>query len=321
MLYLMFVRLVGWMVLLARSSASKDVELLVLRQEVAVLRRENPQPKLDWADRAVFAASTRLLPRPVRMSRLVTPGTLLGWHRRLVRWRWTYPCRGGRPPVDDQVVALIEQTARENPGWGYMRIQGELLGLGHHVSASTVRRILKRLRIPPAPERSRTTWRRFLRTQASTMLACDFFHVDCAVALRRVYVFFVIEVGTRHVHVLGVTAHPDGAWTVQQARYLLLDLGERADRFKFLIRDRAGQFTAAFDAVLAGAGIEVVKIPPRSPEGERLLREVGTHRPVRGDRPDADRRATAPARGPVRVLRPLQPASPAPSQELATTGQ
>jgi putative transposase len=265
MLYLILIRVTGWMALLARSAASKDAELLVLRQEVAVLRRQIPKPRMDWADRAVLAALTRLLPRPLRLSRLVTPDTLLAWHRRLVRWRWTSPHRVGRPPVDARLVVLIERMARENPGWGYRRIQGELLGLGIRVGASTVRRVLKRLRIPPAPKRSRSTWRQFLRTQATAMLACDFFHVDCAVTLRRVYVFFVIEAGTRHVHVLGVTAHPDGAWTVQQARNLLMDLGDRAGRFKFLVRDRAGQFTDAFDAVLAGAGIEVVKIPPRSP--------------------------------------------------------
>jgi len=141
-----------------------------------------------------------------------------------------------------------------------------------------VRRVLKRLRIPPAPQRSRSTSRQFLRTQASVMLACDFFHVDCAVPLRRVYVFLVIEVGSRYVHVLGMTAHPDGGWTTQQARNLLMDLGERATQFRFLIRDRAWQFTEAFDAVLASAGIEVVKIPPRSPSAngyaERWVRTV-----------------------------------------------
>ena len=139
MLYLTLVRLTGWMMLMARSSASKDAELLVLRQEVAVLRRQDPRPRLDWADRAVLAALARLLPRPLRINRLVAPETLLRWHQRLVRWRWTYPRRDGRPPVDSRIAALIEQRARENPGWGYRRIQDKLLGLGIRVSASTVR--------------------------------------------------------------------------------------------------------------------------------------------------------------------------------------
>jgi transposase InsO family protein len=147
-----------------------------------------------------------------------------------------------------------------------MRIQGELLKLGYRVSASTIRRVLKALKLPPAPRRrSDMTWRQFLHTQAATMLAADFFHVDCAVTLRRLYCLFVIEVGSRCVHILGITANPDGPWTTQQIRNLLMDLGDSAAGFRFLVRDRAGQFTDAFDAVLASAGIQAVKIPPRSP--------------------------------------------------------
>jgi putative transposase len=150
------------------------------------------------------------------------------------------------------------------PRLGYQRIQGELLKLGHQVSASSIRRILKQLKIPPAPQRDTdTTWRQFLRTQATTMLACDFFHVYCAVTLQRLYCFFVIEVSSRQVHILGVTANPEGSWTTQQIRNLLMDLGDCASRFRFrfLIRDRAGQFTASFDTVLQDAGIQPVKIP------------------------------------------------------------
>ena len=176
------------------------------------------------------------------------------------------PHRTGRPPIDDVLIALVVRMARENPRWGYVRVQGELLKLGHRVGASTIRRILQRHRISPPPVRyADTSWRQFLRTQAASVLAVDFFHVDCALTLKRIYVFFALEVRNRYVHILGVTSHPTGAWTTQQARNLLMDIDDRATSFRFLVRDRAGQYTAAFDAVLAGAGIDIVKIPPRCP--------------------------------------------------------
>jgi transposase len=173
-----------------------------------------PSPAWTGRTEPYSPRSSGGLPKMLRLHRLVTPGTILRWHRRLIAKKWTYPSRVGRPPLEDAVAVLVERMAKENQSWGYQRIQGELLKLGHRVGASTIRRVLQQLRIPPAPVRcTDTTWRQFLHAQASTMLACDFFHVDCAVTLKRIYVFFVLEVASRSVHLLGTTTNPDGTWT------------------------------------------------------------------------------------------------------------
>jgi transposase InsO family protein len=278
LLYLIFCQLLGWLVLLARPSATNNAELLVLRHEVAVLRRQVARPRLDWADRAVLAGLARLLPRPSWNRFFVRPETLLRWQQDLVRRRWSYPHRRGRPGVALELRDLVLRLARENPTWGYRRIHGELCRLRYKIGASTVWAILQRAGVDPAPKRSAVSWRQFLRAQAKSVLAVDFFTVD-TVFLQRLYVLFVIEVASRRVHVLGVTPHPVGDWVAQQARNLLMALDDRAGRFRFLVRDRDTKFTAAFDAVLVAEAIQVLTTPVRAPRANAYAeRWVGTVR-------------------------------------------
>jgi putative transposase len=278
-LYLALRHVLELIMLCCRSAEAKEIEILVLRHELTVLRRQYPRPRLQPKDRALLAALSRHLPQARWSVFLVKPETLLDWHRRMVRRRWTYrSAPRGRPPVPDQVQQLIVRLARENPRWGYQRIHGELLRLGCQISASSIRRVLRAHDVDPAPRRAPTTWRSFLRRQAAGILACDFFTVD-TVWLRRLYVLFVIELGSRRVHLAGVTAHPTGPWVAQQARNLLLDLGDRGAMFRFLIRDRDTKFTRAFDDVWGSSGVQIICTPIRAPNANAVAeRWVGTVR-------------------------------------------
>jgi putative transposase len=276
--YLTLCRSVQLLVLLARGNAAKDLEILVLRHQLTVLRRQTPRPRLEPADRAILAAISRLLPRASWSCFFVKPDTLLRWHRRLVAGAWTYPHRGrGRPPLDEHAQQLIVSLATENPRWGYQRIQGELRHLGVRVSATAIRTTLHRHGLGPAPRRTTTTWRAFLHQQAAGIVACDFFTVD-TIWLRRLYVLFFIELDTRRVHLAGVTANPDGAWVTQQARNLSLTLEERGRQLRFLLRDRDAKFCRAFDDVFGSQGAEVLLTPVQAPNAnayaERWIRTV-----------------------------------------------
>jgi putative transposase len=263
--YLTLCRSIQLLALLARGGAAKDLEILVLRHQLTVLRRQVPRPRLEPADRALLAAISRVLPRSRWSCFFVKPETLLRWHRRLVAGAWTYPHRQpGRPPLAREVEQLIVRLARENPRWGYQRIKGELRGLGIQVSATTIRVTLHRHGLDPAPRRTTTTWRAFLRQQAAGIIACDFFTVD-TVWLRRLYVLFFIEHDTRVVHLAGVTANPDGAWVTQQARNLMIVLGEQGRRVRFLLRDRDTKFCRGFDDVFRSQGAAVLRTPLQAP--------------------------------------------------------
>jgi putative transposase len=267
-----------------RSEAYKELEIVVLRHELAVSRRQAHRPQLSSTDRVLLAAASRLLPRPRWRSFLVTPTTLLRWHRRLVARRWTYPGRTGRPPVGGEIRTLVLRLAREKPRWGYQRIVGELKGLGLQVSATIVRKILSEAGIGPAGTRHGLSWRAFLRQQSQSMLAVDFFTVE-TVSLRGLDVLFFIEIGTRRVHLAGCTANPTGAWVTQQARDFSPTLQEQPSRFRFLIRDRDSKFTRNFDTVFSSEGIRVVKTPVCAPKANAFAeRFVGT---IRRECPDS----------------------------------
>jgi transposase len=269
MLYTVARRLLSVPGVLLRRSTAKDAELLVLRHENAVLRRQLAGPvRYEPADRFWLAALSGLIPRRRwRDVFPVTPGTLLAWHRRFIAAKWDYSARRartGRPPTRAALKKLILQLARENAQWGHRRIQGELARLGHPIAASTVWEILHVAGIDPAPRRAGPTWREFLTNQAEGILAADFLHLDTALG-RRLYALAFLEHGTRRLHITGVTAHPTREWVVQQARNLAADLGVRMKSLRFLLRDRDGKYGPSFDAVFQAEEIEILKSAPQAP--------------------------------------------------------
>jgi putative transposase len=268
--FLLITRVAAWLRLSRREETWKAAEILILRHQLAVLQRRQPRrPKLNWADRALLAALLSVIPNVRRhgLRLLVTPDTMMRWRRDIIRRRQAAPSRRrktGRPATRRNIQAVVLRLARENPEWGYRRIHGELAGLGVKVAASTVWEILKINGIDPAPRRAGPTWPQFLRSQADAILACDFFSVGLLDGTQA-HVLAVIEHATRRIRILGVTLHPTGDRTAQQAPNLIMDFGDQAERMKFMVRDRGSNYTAAFDAVLADAGIRAVLCNVRTP--------------------------------------------------------
>ena len=318
-MYCIFYHLIAGLACLAvRSGRAKDLEIIVLRHQLTVLRRQVDRPAINDDDRTLLGAVGQALPRPRRVGWLVTPESLLRWHRQRIARHWTYPTpRRGRPPTAAKLRQLIVAMATENPTWGYQRIHGELAGLGHHLAALTVWQILKTNNIDPAPNRTAVTWTQFLKSQAA--VACDFATVDTAL-LHRYYLLFFIDIQTRTVFYAGVTTNPTGLWTTQAARNLFLRHGEQLTDARALVRDRGSQFTTGFDEVFRTEGIKVLKTPVRH-TGRQLLRgtmdrdtaprTVGPHHHLE---PATPRSLSG------RIHRPLQhpPSPPVPRTATAT---
>jgi transposase InsO family protein len=274
--YLAFTRILQLLRLSRRDRDDLAIEIVMLRHEVTVLRRQVVRPALRPSVRALLAVLGRLLDHRCRDRFFVKPETLLRWHRDLVRRKWAYAHRPGRPSIPAGTVAMILRLARENPTWGYRRIQGESARMGVVLAPSSVWTILRHNGIDPPPIRKGPTWNQFLRFQASSLLACDFFSVD-TVLLRRLYVLFFIELDTRTVYVSGITARPTRSWVVQQARNLSMVLADRALPVKFRIRDRDAKFTSGFDEVFRAEGIRIIRTPVRAPRANAFAEQfVGT---------------------------------------------